>query len=71
MAASPTDRSVELLTRISSQLEDLRRLAIMQLIVMGAQGQHIAKALGVDQSVISRMMPVQKIKKASGRPKEE
>jgi hypothetical protein len=71
MAASPADRNAELLARISSQLEDLRRLGILQLIVLGAQGQHIAKALGVDQSVISRMMPVQKIKKASGRTKED
>jgi IS30 family transposase len=68
---TPIDKSAELLTRISAQLEELKRLTIMQLVVSGAQSSHIAKALGVDQSVISRMMPVREIKKVSGRTKDE
>ena len=60
------------LKRISAQLEDLKRLAIMQLLVSGAQSSHIAKALGVDPSAISRVMPVREIQKvaASRRPEE-
>jgi DNA-directed RNA polymerase specialized sigma24 family protein len=60
------------LTRISAQLDDLRRLAIMQLVVLGAQSSHIAKVLGVDPSAISRLMPVREIQKvaASRRPEE-
>lgn len=55
------------LRRIASQLEDLKRLAIMQLLVSGAQGSHIAAALGVDPSVLSRMMPVRDIKKVASK----
>lgn len=51
------------LARIAAQLEDIKRLTIMQLLVSGAQSGHIAKALGVDQSTISRMMPVREIQK--------
>lgn len=38
------------LKRISAQLDDLRRLAIMQLLVLGAQSSHIAKVLGVGRA---------------------
>jgi hypothetical protein len=60
------------LKRISAQLDDLRRLAIMQLLVLGAQSSHIAKVLGVGPSAISNMMPVGEIQKvaASRRPEE-
>lgn len=60
------------LKRISAQLEDLKRLAIMQLLVSGAQSSHIAKALGVGSSAISNVMPVREIQKvaASRRPEE-
>jgi hypothetical protein len=59
------------LERISAQLEDLRRLAIMQQLVTGAQSAHIAKALDVDPSAISRMMPVRDIKKAAAPRRTE
>lgn len=42
---------------IVGQLEDLKRLAILQLLTSGVQGIHIAKALGVHSSAISRMLP--------------
>lgn len=43
----------------------------MQLLVSGAQSGHIAKALGIDPSGISRMMPVRDIQKhAASRPQE-
>lgn len=62
--ATQSDQSAEL-RRISVQLDDLKRLAIMQLVVQGARSSHIAKVLGVDASVISRMMPVREIQKAT------
>jgi hypothetical protein len=39
----------------------------MQLIVAGAQSGHIAQALGIDISAISKMMPVREIKQAMAR----
>ncbi|HEX6681097.1 MAG TPA: hypothetical protein VF063_10660 [Gaiellaceae bacterium] len=66
-----TNLSAEL-RQIRAQLDDIKRLAIMQLIVSGAQSSHVAKALGIDASAISRMMPVREIKKiASARLAEE
>lgn len=71
MPNPPTDKSAELLTRISSQLEDLKRLAIMQLLVSGAQSGHVARTLRIDPATISKMMPVREIQKASGRTRDE
>jgi DNA-binding NarL/FixJ family response regulator len=47
------------------ELLDLRRLAIMQLLVQGAQSAHIAKVLAIDPGTISKMMPVRDIQKAA------
>jgi hypothetical protein len=59
------------LARIAAQLEDLKRLAILQLLVSGAQSGHIASALNIDPSTISRMMPVRDIKRlASKQPQD-
>ena len=52
------------LARIADQLDDLRRLTILQLVAFGVQSSHIAKTLGVHSSAISRMMPVREIQKA-------
>jgi IS30 family transposase len=51
--------------QIVAQLDDLKRLAILQLLASGVQSSHIAKALGIHSSVISRMMPVREIKKVA------
>lgn len=51
------------LARISEQLEELRRLMIVQLLASGVQSTHIAKALGIHPSGISRMVPVREIQK--------
>ena len=50
--------------RISEQLEELKRLLIVQLLATGVSSTHIAKALGIHQSGISRMLPVREIQKA-------
>jgi IS30 family transposase len=46
------------------QLEDLKKLMVIQLVASGVQATHIAKALGVDKSAISRLVPVREIQKA-------
>lgn len=66
MADSST-RNTEL-AGIASQLDDLKRLTILQLLAMGVQSTHIAKALGIHSSAISRMAPVREIKKLASRP---
>lgn len=48
-------------------LDAIKRLLVLQLITSGVQATHIASALGVDQSVISRMVPARKVKRHSGR----
>jgi IS30 family transposase len=55
------------LARISEQLEELKRLTILQLLASGVQSAHIAKALGIHQSVISRMLPVREIQRAAAK----
>lgn len=55
------------LARISEQLEELKRLMILQLLAAGVQGAHVARALGIHQSGLSRMLPVRDIQKAAAR----
>lgn len=55
------------LDRVVAQLETLKRLAILQLLASGVQATHIAKALNVHPSAISRMMPAREIKKLSSK----
>jgi IS30 family transposase len=55
------------LARISEQLEELKRLAIVQLLASGVQGTHIARALGIHPSGLSRMVPVRDIQKIASK----
>ena len=55
------------LARISEHLEQLKRLMMVQLLASGVQGTHIAKALGVDPSRISQMLPARDIQKAAAK----
>jgi IS30 family transposase len=55
------------LPRVIEQLEELKRLMIVQLLASGVQSAHIAKALGVHPSVISRMLPVREIQKVAAK----
>ena len=52
---------------IGDGLDAIKRLLVLQLITSGVQATHIASALGVDQSVISRMVPARKVKRPSRR----
>jgi hypothetical protein len=44
-------------------LEDVKRLLILLLIKLGSTSEEIALALGVDSSVVRKMMPVRKVRK--------
>lgn len=55
------------LMRISEQLEELKRLTMVQLLASGVQSAHIAKALGIHPSAISRMLPVREIQKVAAK----
>ncbi len=57
----------DLLARISEQLEELKRLTIVQLLASGVQSAHVAKALGIHASGISRMVPVREIQKVAAK----
>jgi IS30 family transposase len=53
------------LTRISEQLEELKRLMIVQLLASGVRSAHIAKVLGIHASGISRIAPAREIQKVA------
>ena len=55
------------LERISERLDELKRLMIVQLLASGVQSAHIAKALDIHPSGISRMVPAREIQKAAKR----
>jgi IS30 family transposase len=63
-ASGTEDRA---LARISEQLEELKRLMVVQLLASGVQSAHIAKALGIHASGLSRMLPVREIQKVAAK----
>lgn len=50
---------------VADELGSIKRLLLLQLITSGVQAKDIAAALGVDQSVISRLVPTRRVKKRS------
>ena len=64
----PTGADNGELARIAKQLEEIKRLMIVQLIASGVQSAHVADALGVHSSTISRIGPVREIQ-ISSRPR--
>ena len=48
---------------VTDELGSIKRLLVLQLITSGIQAKDIASALGVDQSVVSRLVPARKVKK--------
>jgi IS30 family transposase len=63
----PSEANHSELARISEQLEELKRLIIVQLLASGVQSAHIAKALGIHASGISRIVPAREIQKVAKR----
>jgi predicted transcriptional regulator len=48
---------------IAKELDAIKRLLVLQLLTSGVQATEIARALGVDKSVVSRLVPARAIKK--------
>ena len=48
---------------VADELVSIKRLLVLQLVTSGVQGKDIAKALGVDPSAVSRLVPTRKVKK--------
>jgi predicted transcriptional regulator len=48
---------------VADELVSIKRLLVLQLVTSGVQGKYIAKALGVDPSVVSRLVPTRKVKR--------
>ncbi len=48
---------------VADELDSIKRLLVLQLITSGVQATDIASALGVDKSVVSRLVPARKVKK--------
>jgi len=47
---------------VADELDSIKRLLVLQLITSGVQAKAVASALGVDQSVVSRLVPTRKVK---------
>lgn len=45
------------------ELESIKRLLILLLLKLGASSEEIGSALGVDSSVVRKMLPIRSIKK--------
>ncbi len=48
---------------VADGLDSIKRLLVLQLVTSGVQNTAIASALGVDASVVSRLVPTRKVKK--------
>ena len=46
---------------VANELVSIKRLLVLQLVTSGVKGKDIAKALGVDPSVVSRLVPTRKM----------
>ena len=56
------ERSIDIVDPIERQLDAIKRLLVLFLMKAGTPQREIAKALGVGQATISRMMPTKKFK---------
>ena len=45
------------------ELEAIKKLLILQLVTSGVHSTTIARAMGVDVSVVSRLVPARRVKK--------
>ncbi len=52
---------------VADELNAIKRLLVLQLITSGVQATDIASSLGVDRSVVSRLVPARKVKRRSAK----
>jgi DNA-binding NarL/FixJ family response regulator len=48
---------------IAAELESIKKLLILQLIISGVQAQSIGKVLGISKGTVSGMVPARVIKR--------
>ncbi len=60
MASKPGDA-------VAKELDAIKRLLVLQLLTSGVQSSAIARALGVDNSVVSRLVPARHVKKKKSK----
>jgi hypothetical protein len=48
---------------VAKELDAIKRLLMLQLLTSGVQSTAIARAMGVDISVVSRLVPARRVKK--------
>ncbi len=60
MASKPVDPVVK-------ELEAIKKLLILQLVTSGVHSTTIARAMGVDVSVVSRLVPARRVKKRANK----
>ncbi len=53
------------------ELENVKRLLILLLIKLGSDSQEIARALGVDSSLVRRLVPSGKVRKIAMSGRED
>ena len=51
---------------ILTELKQIRRLLILQLVNSGVEAQHIAKVLGISKSRLSRIVPARSVISGKG-----
>jgi DNA-binding NarL/FixJ family response regulator len=49
---------------VVQELADLKKLLILQLMTSGVEAQHIARALGISKSTLSRLVPARSVTKS-------
>ncbi len=49
----------------SKELDEIKRLLILLLLKLGSSSEELGLALGVDSSLVRRMIPTRSIKKLS------
>jgi IS30 family transposase len=52
---------------VADELDAIKRLLILQLITSGVKARDVASALGVHESVISRLFQTRKVKRHSAK----
>ena len=67
MARKPADPDVKTLEGAVKELEAIKKLLILQLVTSGVHSTTIARAMGVDVSVVSRLAPARRVKKRGNK----
>jgi predicted transcriptional regulator len=52
---------------LAKELDAIKRLLVLQLLTSGVQAKDVAHALGVDKSVVSRLVPARRVGKKTAR----